>query len=195
MKLLNGEHVISGDEYFRQRHFCPYDSDSYAKSTFVSLWAPIRYLVGYVWKGKKLKELDHHDEHYPYEYSFLRKYEFVNFENEEEKKLTEIYSDREMKNINEMFTGCFRTWKDWPEFYLAHATKDELDYVINTPVNVCPHCGKGVIIRKHGIYGDFNGCTNFPACKYVEDHTLDSYGEYRKRYDELTILKKTLEKL
>ncbi len=33
--------------------------------------------------------------------------------------------------------------------------------------NICPRCG-GQIVLKHGKYGDFYGCSNYPACKFTK---------------------------
>ncbi len=33
---------------------------------------------------------------------------------------------------------------------------------------VCPNCGSDMVIR-HGRYGDFNACSNYPTCKYIEN--------------------------
>ena len=80
MQILTGDDIITGDEYFRQKEFCPYDSDNYAVSTFISKWTSIRYLLGDVWQFHQLKELDIlYDEHYPYNPTFLKTYEFIRF--------------------------------------------------------------------------------------------------------------------
>ena len=31
----------------------------------------------------------------------------------------------------------------------------------------CPECGSSLVIR-HGKYGDFTACSNFPKCKYIK---------------------------
>lgn len=35
----------------------------------------------------------------------------------------------------------------------------------------CPQCGKNLVI-KHGRYGEFTACSNYPECKYVKKKTL-----------------------
>jgi DNA topoisomerase-1 len=35
----------------------------------------------------------------------------------------------------------------------------------------CPECGNH-LVRKHGRYGEFIACSNYPACKYVKRQTL-----------------------
>ena len=35
----------------------------------------------------------------------------------------------------------------------------------------CPRCGKTLVIR-HGRFGEFTSCSNYPECKYVKKKTL-----------------------
>jgi DNA topoisomerase-1 len=35
-----------------------------------------------------------------------------------------------------------------------------------TTGNICPNCGSPLVI-KHGRYGDFEACSNYPKCKYI----------------------------
>lgn len=39
--------------------------------------------------------------------------------------------------------------------------------------NSCPLCGSA-LVKRHGKYGDFYGCSNFPACRYTEPVTPPS---------------------
>ena len=32
------------------------------------------------------------------------------------------------------------------------------------PVQICPACGQGTLVRRTGRYGDFLGCSRFPRC-------------------------------
>lgn len=32
----------------------------------------------------------------------------------------------------------------------------------------CPQCGKGILVLRHGKYGDFYGCSDYPHCRYTE---------------------------
>ena len=127
MQILTGDDIITGDEYFRQKEFCPYDSDNFAVSTFISKWTSIRYLLGDVWQFHQLKELDIKDKHYPQNPTFLKTYEFIRFSNEDEKNLVEIYSDNQMKEKNKRMWGFFRTWKDWGAFFVSTLTDDEIE--------------------------------------------------------------------
>jgi DNA helicase-4 len=36
------------------------------------------------------------------------------------------------------------------------------------PVVVCPACEKGALVPRSGPYGEFLGCTRFPACRHTE---------------------------
>ena len=35
----------------------------------------------------------------------------------------------------------------------------------------CPECGNNLVV-KHGRYGQFTACSNYPQCKYVKRQTL-----------------------
>lgn len=192
MQLLSGKDIITGNEYFRQKEFCPYDGDNFAISTFISKWASIRYLLGPVWLLHQLKELDKHDDQYPYDPTFLKKYEFVQFSSKDEMLLTDIMTDEQMKETNGRMFECFRIWDDWAEFYISTLSEKEIEKIKNTPDNLCPSCDKGVIIKKNGRYGSFYGCSNFPKCKYVENKLHDLYHKYEKRNSELKKLKEAI---
>lgn len=34
--------------------------------------------------------------------------------------------------------------------------------------DVCPKCGRK-LVNRHGKYGDFIGCSNYPKCRYTHD--------------------------
>jgi hypothetical protein len=38
-----------------------------------------------------------------------------------------------------------------------------------SPVEICPGCGQGALVERHGRFGPFVGCSAFPACKYTRD--------------------------
>ena len=38
----------------------------------------------------------------------------------------------------------------------------------NISEKTCPKCGSQLKLR-NGIYGEFYGCTGFPACRYTEN--------------------------
>lgn len=37
-----------------------------------------------------------------------------------------------------------------------------------TPVIVCPTCAQGALVPRRGPYGDFYGCSRFPACRHTQ---------------------------
>ena len=39
----------------------------------------------------------------------------------------------------------------------------------DAPVEICPGCGQGRLVKRHGKFGPFLGCSTFPACKYTRD--------------------------
>lgn len=195
MKIINGNHIITGNEYFRQKSFCPYDSDNYAVGTFISQWTSIRYLLGPCWLNHKLNELDKPDLYYSMNPSFLNTYEFIEFDSNEEKKLVSKFDDETVKHINERMYWCYRNWKDWIKHYLNEITKNKIDWIKNVPENLCPECNKGEIITKNGKYGSFKCCNRCPKCRYIENQLNDLYTKYIFRKKELIELKKEIEKL
>lgn len=45
--------------------------------------------------------------------------------------------------------------------------------------NICPNCGSDLVMRK-GRYGEFEACSNFPACKYIVQEERESLGNCPK---------------
>jgi DNA helicase-4 len=39
----------------------------------------------------------------------------------------------------------------------------------DAPVEICPGCGHGRLVRRNGRFGPFLGCSAFPACTYTRD--------------------------
>ncbi len=33
---------------------------------------------------------------------------------------------------------------------------------------ICPNCG-GQLVLRHGQYGNFYGCSNYPKCKFIQN--------------------------
>lgn len=195
MKILRKHHIITGNEYFRQVEFCPYDSDNLAVSKYISKWTSIRYLLGPVWKNRPLSDLDEKDSNYPYMPAFTDTYEFILFDDENELLSANKFIDANIKEIDGKMHGCYRLWNDWGEYFINTCTSDELDFIINTPANLCPCCNKGIIVERHGKFGKFNGCSEFPKCNYSEKKKIfsDYHFQYQQRKDELEYLKRILE--
>lgn len=56
----------------------------------------------------------------------------------------------------------------------------------------CPLCGSE-LVKRHGKYGEFYGCSNFPDCRYTRDidyKTNDEYGDETYEYIESQTLRK-----
>lgn len=183
MKLLSKNHIISGNEWFRQKIHDPYGSDNYAISKFIGKWTSIKYLLGQVWFNKRLKDLDDKDN------SFLNTYEFILFDDEIEQLIADTYTYKDMKSIDGKMYSCYKSWTNWTESLINTMSKDEINYINNTPSNQCPYCKQGVIIEKSGRYGKFNGCSNFPKCRYSENKLSDTYSEYIEKKEFLDALK------
>jgi DNA topoisomerase I len=63
------------------------------------------------------------------------------------------------------YPECRNTKKIIMKEGAAHAVGDE-------PLEEkCPECGNH-LVKKHGRYGEFIACSNYPACKYVKRQTL-----------------------
>jgi DNA topoisomerase-1 len=62
----------------------------------------------------------------------------------------------------------------WSEFQKLYASADQkMEKVAPKEVGRnCPKCGKPLVLR-HGKYGDFVGCSNYPECDYIEKSKPD----------------------
>ncbi len=56
--------------------------------------------------------------------------------------------------------------------------------------NICPECGSDLVMRK-GRYGEFEACSNFPACKYIVQEEKENLGDCPKCDDGIVIEKIT----
>ena len=60
--------------------------------------------------------------------------------------------------------------REWT--FVAELVKD--DVLQESPLStaeavvVCPTCGQGSLVRRAGRYGEFYGCTRFPACRHTQ---------------------------
>jgi DNA helicase-4 len=39
----------------------------------------------------------------------------------------------------------------------------------DVPVEICPGCGQGSLVKRNGKYGPFLGCSTFPTCRYTRE--------------------------
>ncbi|MFA6829215.1 MAG: type I DNA topoisomerase [Bacilli bacterium] len=92
---------------------------------------------------------------------FFPKYMDVNYTANMETKLDMISEGQEEKN--ELLVGF---WSEFCNYF--ESAMEKMEKV--KPVEVgrqCPVCSNPLVIR-HGKYGDFVGCSNYPACNYIE---------------------------
>jgi DNA topoisomerase-1 len=54
-----------------------------------------------------------------------------------------------------------------PQLQAAERTMEKIAIVPEKTGEACPECGNDLVI-KHGRFGKFVGCTNFPACKFAK---------------------------
>lgn len=68
---------------------------------------------------------------------------------------------------------------------VAKAAEEAAQKFVHQPSEgekVCPRCGS-VLVRRHGKYGDFYGCSNFPTCRYTEPiEEIPNLSENDKKY-------------
>lgn len=173
MRILYRNHVVSGDEYFRSKTI---GTDKF----YFLRWTSIRYLLGSVWNGRKLGEA-----------SFYTNYEFIEFEDDIERDLADILTTIK----NERYIRTYMLWSDWGEHYVNSATKEQINYIVNTPINKCPHCKPGLIVEKIGRFGKFLACSNFPFCKFKEDNYDEDWQVYKEKQKQLIYLKDIISKV
>lgn len=56
-----------------------------------------------------------------------------------------------------------------PSRFLVELAKKEhikIEPIDGEPLEPCPECGRGVLQLRSGPYGDFHGCSSFPACSF-----------------------------
>ncbi len=51
---------------------------------------------------------------------------------------------------------------------LIRLAKKENEVIVSKEVNKCPNCG-GALVERHGKFGNFLGCSNYPKCKYTQN--------------------------
>jgi len=49
------------------------------------------------------------------------------------------------------------------------AQKKEADKIENGEVKECPQCKKGNLVLRKSVYGQFLGCSTYPACRYTQN--------------------------
>lgn len=81
----------------------------------------------------------------------------------EERRLFYVAMTRARKQVR------FYTTLDQPSRFLVELVKKK--HIKIEPINgellePCPECGRGVLQLRSGPYGDFQGCSRFPACEF-----------------------------
>ena len=81
----------------------------------------------------------------------------------EERRLFYVAMTRARKQVR------FYTTLGQPSQFLVELVKNEhlkIEPVDGEPMEACPKCGGGVLQLRAGQYGEFHGCSRFPACDY-----------------------------
>lgn len=92
------------------------------------------------------------------------------FPHGEERRLFYVALTRARKSVTLM------TVQGRESAFVAELAKDgllhESAFSTAAPVIVCPTCGQGALVPRNGPYGEFLGCTRFPACRHRERSPL-----------------------
>jgi len=81
----------------------------------------------------------------------------------EERRLFYVAMTRARKQVR------FYTTLGQPSRFLVEVVKKEhikIEPIDSEPLELCPECGRGVLQLRSGPYGDFHGCSRFPACEF-----------------------------
>lgn len=81
----------------------------------------------------------------------------------EERRLFYVAMTRARRQVR------FYTTLAQPSRFLVELAKKEhlaIHPVDGEPVDPCPKCGQGILVLKSGPYGNFQGCSRYPACDY-----------------------------
>lgn len=81
----------------------------------------------------------------------------------EERRLFYVAMTRARKQVR------FYTTLGQPSRFLVELVKKKhlkIEPINGEPLEPCPECGHGVLQLRSGPYGDFHGCSRFPACEF-----------------------------
>ena len=84
----------------------------------------------------------------------IRTYTTIYLKDEEVQRVVERLS---LRNSRELITERMHVAN-------VNKTKREKEQLISS--GICPQCG-GTLVERHGKYGRFYGCSNYPNCKYT----------------------------
>lgn len=82
------------------------------------------------------------------------------------------YSTKEClssEEVNQIYQRLVRLNIRDKDFRKTHVRKAKDNQGRNEKSITCPRCG-GRLSPKHGKYGSFYGCSNFPSCEYTKDY-------------------------
>jgi DNA topoisomerase-1 len=71
--------------------------------------------------------------------------------------------------------GTFLACTGYPDCKTTRRIHTDTRKVLQPDVvldETCPTCGKAQLVRRHGRFGEFIGCQNYPKCKYTRPITL-----------------------
>lgn len=81
----------------------------------------------------------------------------------EERRLFYVAMTRARKQVR-----LYTTLGQPSRFLVELANKEhiKIEPIDGEPLEPCPECGRGVLQLRSGPYGDFHGCSRFPACSF-----------------------------
>lgn len=89
----------------------------------------------------------------------------------EERRLFYVAMTRARKQVR------FYTTLGQPSRFLVELAKKEhlkIEPIDGEPLEPCPECGSGILQMRSGPYGDFYGCSRFPACEFKRKVVRDT---------------------
>lgn len=89
------------------------------------------------------------------------------FEDAEERRLFYVALTRAKSTVT-LITLAHKESPFVVELVKTHQIKVETLDGTQTPTEVCPVCGEGFLVRRHGKYGAFLGCSRFPRCRHTQ---------------------------
>lgn len=81
----------------------------------------------------------------------------------EERRLFYVAMTRARRQVR------FYTTLGQPSRFLVELAKEgqvKVESIDGEPLEPCPECGRGILQLRSGPYGDFDGCSCFPACEF-----------------------------
>lgn len=130
---------------------------AYAVQKQLTEWPHLKVIPIVVFVGKAVLKNVQTTSHVVYEQDLLdtiRSYTTIYLTDEDVQKVIERLS---LRNSRELITNKMHVAN-------VYKKKHEKEQLISS--GVCPQCG-GKLVERHGKYGSFYGCSNYPNCKYT----------------------------